>query len=402
MITVAEARARILAGTAPVAAETVALGEAWGRVLAADVAARVTQPPADLSAMDGYAVRAAEANAGAALTVAGQAPAGRPHRAALGQGEAVRIFTGAYVPEGADGILLQEDARAEGPRVTATDTVTPGRWIRRRGLDFAAGQVLLPAGRRLSARDIGLAAAANHPFLSVRRAPRVAILATGDEILLPGDPPREAAIYSSNSFALAAMIRALGGQPAILPVAPDDRGAIAALLDSAASADVIVTTGGASVGEHDLVREALEALGYGLDFWRIAMRPGKPLFHGRREGRAAVLGLPGNPVSAFVCGLLFLAPLLAALQGDAAFALPRARYRLGRDLPANDKREDHLRAALVTAPDGVVEALPAALQDSSMLRVLAEAEALVIRAPHAPAIARGAEVEAIPLRALGL
>jgi molybdopterin molybdotransferase len=402
VIPVAEARARILAGVAPVAAETVALTEAWGRVLAGDVAARVTQPPADLSAMDGYAVRAAEANTGRALLVAGQAPAGRPHGAPLGAGEAVRIFTGAYVPEGADGILLQEDARAEAGAVTATDGVTPGRWIRRRGLDFAEGQVLLPAGRRLGARDVGLAAAANHAFLSVRRRPRVAILATGDEIMLPGEPVRAAAIYSSNSFALAAMIRALGGEPSILPVAPDARDAIAALVAGAMDADVIVTTGGASVGEHDLVREVLESLGYALDFWRIAMRPGKPLFHGRREGRAAVLGLPGNPVSAFVCAVLFLAPLLAALQGHAGYALPQARYRLGRDLPENDKREDYLRASLVTAPDGVVEALPAPVQDSSMLRVLAEAEALVIRAPHAPALARGAEVEAIPLAALGL
>jgi molybdopterin molybdotransferase len=402
MIPVAEARARILAGAAPVAAETVALTEAWGRVLAADLRARVTQPPADVSAMDGYAVRAAEANAGAALRIAGEAPAGRPFAAALGAGEAVRVFTGAHLPAGADAILLQEDARAEGAAVTAAEPVTPGRWIRRRGLDFAEGQVLLPAGRRLTARDIGLAAAANHAFLTVRRRPRVAILATGDEILLPGEAPRAGAIYSSNSFALAALTHAMGGAPTILPVAPDERAEIGARIAAARDADVIVTTGGASVGEHDLVREALEGLGYALDFWRIAMRPGKPLFHGRREGGAAVLGLPGNPVSAFVCGVLFLAPLLAALQGREGFALPRARFRLGRDLPANDRREDYLRASLVTAPDGVVEALPAPVQDSSMLRVLAEADALLVRAPQAPALARGTEVEAIPLAALGL
>ncbi|MCU0887396.1 MAG: molybdopterin molybdotransferase MoeA [Rubritepida sp.] len=402
MISVEEARARILAGAAPVAAETVALTEAWGRVLAADVAARVTQPPADLSAMDGYALRAAEAQDGAALRLAGIAPAGRPHGAPLGAGEAVRIFTGAHVPEGADAILLQEDAEAGEGLVRAREAVTPGRWIRRRGLDFTEGQVLLPAGRRLGARDVGLAAAGNHAFLAVRRAPRVAILATGDEILLPGEPARPAAIYSSNSFALAAMVRAAGGVPLILPVAPDAREAIAALVAGAMGQDLIVTTGGASVGEHDLVREALEELGYALDFWRIAMRPGKPLFHGRRAGSAPVLGLPGNPVSAFVCGVLFLVPLLAALLAREGFALPRARFRLGRDLPANDRREDYLRAALVPAPDGVIEAIPAAAQDSSMLRVLAEAEALVIRAPEAPALARGAEVEAIPLAALGL
>lgn len=403
MIPVAEARARILAGIRPVSAETVPLAAAAGRVLAAPVRARVTQPPADVSAMDGYALRAAEANAGAALRVVGAAPAGRPFPGRLGPGEALRIFTGAPLPEGADAILLQEDARLDDQgRVTAADQVTPGRWIRPRGLDFAEGDVLLEAGRRLGAREIGLAAAANHPFLAVRRAPRVAILATGDEILLPGEAPRPGAIYSSNSFALAALATAAGGAPEILPVAPDDAGAIGALIAGAASADVLLTTGGASVGEHDLVRAALEAEGYALDFWRIAMRPGKPLFHGRRAGGPAVLGLPGNPVSALVCGVLFLLPLLAALLGREGWALPLARLRLGRDLPANDRREDYLRARLVPAPDGVVEALPFERQDSSMLRLLAEAEALVIRPPHAPPLPRGAEVEAIPFAALGV
>lgn len=402
MIPVSEARARILAGVRPVSAETVALTAAAGRVLAAPVFSRVTQPPADVSAMDGYAVIAAEANAGQALEVVGAAPAGRPFAGALGPGQAVRIFTGAEVPAGADGILPQEDARVEAGRVTATDHVTPGRWVRRRGLDFSEGQALLAAGRRLGPREIGLAAAANHAFLTVRRAPRVAILATGDEILLPGEPARPASIYSSNSFALAAMIRAAGGEAEILPVAPDDPAAIRALVASAARADVLVTSGGASVGEHDLVRAALEAEGYGLDFWRIAMRPGKPLFHGRKAPGPAVLGLPGNPVSAFVCGVLFLLPLLAALLGCEGWALPLARHRLGRDLPENDRREDYLRARLVTAEDGVVEAIPAERQDSSMLRVLAEADALVIRAANAPALAKGAEVVVIPLAALGV
>ena len=331
----------------------------------------------------------------------GAARAGEGFAGRVGPGEAVRIFTGAHVPEGADGILLQEDARAEDGRVTATDSVAPGRWIRRRGLDFAEGDVLLPAGRRLTARDIGLAAAGNHPFLPVRRRPRVAILATGDEIMLPGEPARDAAIYSSNSFALAALIRAAGGEAVILPVAPDDRAAITGLIRDAAGHDLLLTTGGASVGEHDLVRDALEAAGYSLDFWRIAMRPGKPLFHGRGPA-GAVLGLPGNPVSAFVCAVLFLLPLLAALQGSGDFALPVTRHRLGADLPANDTREDYLRAELRPAPDGVAEAVPAARQDSSMLRVLAGADVLVIRAPHAPPAAAGTEVEAISLTALGL
>lgn len=407
MIPVAEARARILAAVRPVSAETIPLTAALGRVLAAPVLSRVTQPPADVSAMDGYAVLAAEAHAGQPLEVIGAAPAGRPFAGRIGPGQAVRIFTGAEVPEGADAILPQEDARPEAGRVIATDPVAPGRWIRKRGLDFTEGETLLSAGRRLGPREIGLAAASNHAFLTVRRAPRLAILATGDEILLPGEPARPAAIYSSNSFALAAMIRAAGGEAEILPVAPDDLAAIRALIASAAAADVLVTSGGASVGEHDLVREALEAEGYGLDFWRIAMRPGKPLFHGRRapqggQGGPVVLGLPGNPVSAFVCGVLFLLPLLAALLGRQGWALPIARHRLGRDLPENDRREDYLRARLIPAADGVVEAVPADRQDSSMLRVLAEADALILRAPHAPALAKGAEVEAIPFAGLGL
>ncbi|WP_075822701.1 molybdopterin molybdotransferase MoeA, partial [Roseomonas sp. TAS13] len=310
MIPVSEALRRILDALPPVPAETVSLPEAWNRVLAAPVAARLTQPPADVSAMDGYAVRAAEAVEGASLAVTGAAPAGHPFAGTVGPGEAVRIFTGGFVPEGADGILLQEDATAEGARVTVRETVRPGRWIRRRGLDFAAGEELLSPGRRLTARDIGLAAAANHPWLAVHRRPRIGILATGDEIALPGDPLPPGGIVSSNAHALAALVRGAGGDPVILPIVADDSTAIAMAARAAEGCDLLATTGGASVGEHDLVQSALGPQGFALDFWRIAMRPGKPLIWGHLRG-VPLLGLPGNPVSALVCGVLFLRPALS-------------------------------------------------------------------------------------------
>ena len=385
MIPVSEALRRILDALPPVPAETVSLPEAWNRVLAAPVAARLTQPPADVSAMDGYAVRAAEAVEGASLAVTGAAPAGHPFAGTVGPGEAVRIFTGGFVPEGADGILLQEDATAEGDRVTVRETVRPGRWIRRRGLDFAAGEELLSPGRRLTARDIGLAAAANHAWLTVHRRPRIGILATGDEIALPGDPLPPGGIVSSNAHALAALVRGAGGDPVILPIVADDSTAIAMAARAAEGCDLLATTGGASVGEHDLVQSALGPQGFALDFWRIAMRPGKPLIWGHLRG-VPLLGLPGNPVSALVCGVLFLRPAIARLAG----------------LPENDRREDYLRASLEATGADLPVATPFAAQDSSMLKTLARADALVLRAPHAPALTAGETVEIIDLAALGV
>jgi molybdopterin molybdotransferase len=401
MLPLAEARARILSALQPTEAETVPLPQAWGRVLAAPVVARLTQPPADVSAMDGYAVRAADAVAGARLTVIGAAPAGHPFAGEVGPGQAVRIFTGAPVPTGADAILLQEDAEAEGGMVRVKESVRPGRWIRRRGLDFSEGEVLLPAGRRLSARDIGLAAAASHPWLTVHRRPRVGILATGDEIVLPGEPLPPGGIVSSNSHALAALVRAGGGEPLLLPIARDDRQAIAAAARAARHLDLLVTTGGASVGEHDLIRDALGPEGFELGFWKIAMRPGKPLIWGRL-GQTPLLGLPGNPVSALVCGVQFLLPALAALQGLPAGGPPVRPARAGADLAANDARFDHLRASLVAGEDGVPVATPAAVQDSSMLATLARAEALILREPFAPALPRGAMVEVVVLAEIGV
>jgi len=401
LLPVEEARARILAALTPTAAETVALTEGAGRVLARPVIARLTQPPADVSAMDGYAVRAADAVAGAVLTVIGAAPAGRPFAGEVGPGQAVRIFTGGVVPAGADAILLQEEATAEADRVRVNETVRPGRWIRRRGLDFAEGQEVVPAGRRLTARDIGLAAAANNPWLAVHRRPRIGILATGDEIALPGEPIPPGGIVSSNAHALAALVRANGGEPVVLPIAPDDTAAIAEVAGTAHAFDLLVTTGGASVGEHDLIQKALGGEGFELGFWRIAMRPGKPLIWGRL-GRTPVLGLPGNPVSALVCGVVFLMPAIARLSGLPAAAPPTRRVITAVPLPENDRRADHLRARLAVDADGRLVATPAPVQDSSMLATLARADALLLRAPFAPALPAGAEVEAILLAELGV
>jgi molybdopterin molybdotransferase len=401
MISVEEARNRILDSLSATPAETVPLASGWSRILARPVLSRVTQPPADVSAMDGYAVRAAEALAGAMLTVIGTAPAGHPFAGSVGPGEAVRIFTGSFVPPGADAILLQEDAEATDGRVRVTETVRLGRWIRARGLDFAAGEELLPAGKRLTARDIGLAAAANHAWLAVHRAPRIGILATGDEIALPGDPIPAGGIVSSNAHALAALVRATGGDPLVLPIAPDDRDAIAQAAIAARACDLLVTTGGASVGDHDLVQAALGPQGFELDFWQIAMRPGKPLIWGRL-GATPVLGLPGNPVSAMVCAVQFLIPAIERLSGLPGGPPRTLRALAGAPLAENDRRFDHLRATLAAGADGQPVATPFPLQDSSMLKVLSRAEALILRAPQAPALPAGAVVEIIQLCDLGI
>jgi len=401
MISVDEARARILAELGATAAETVPLADAWGRVAARPVTARLTQPPQDVSAMDGFAVRAADATLGASLRLRGAAPAGHPWSGTLGAGDALRLFTGSIVPDGADGILLQEDATWDSTAVTVKEAVKSGRHIRRAGQDFAAGDVLVPAGKRLNARDIGLAAAGNNAWVAVRRRPRVAILATGDEIALPGDPIPPGGIVSSNSHALAALVRAAGGDALVLPIAPDDRDAIAAAADAARVCDVLVTTGGASVGEHDLIQEALGSRGLRIDFWKIAMRPGKPLIHGRL-GEVPLLGLPGNPVSALITAILFLVPALAVLSGLPAAPPPVSRATLGADLPANDLRADHLRARLAPGADGMPVATAFTRQDSAMLRLLAESDALILRAPHAPAAKAGEIVDIIRLDTLGL
>jgi molybdopterin molybdotransferase len=401
MISVEEARERILASLHPTPGEVVALPDAWGRVTVTPVIARLTQPPADVSAMDGYALRAADGTLGAVLKVIGSAPAGHPFDSSVAAGQALRIFTGSVVPAGADAILLQEDATATGTEVRVNEAVTAGRHIRRAGQDFGAGDAVIPAGRRITARDAGLAAAANHPWLTVHRMPRVAILATGDEIAMPGEPIPSGGIVSSNSHALAALVRATGGEPIVLPVARDTREAVAAVADAVHGVDMLVTTGGASVGDHDLVIESLQSRGMTLDFWQIAMRPGKPLLYGQL-GAVPVLGLPGNPVSAMVCAILFLLPALSRLTGLPAGPPPTIQAFAGAALRANDHRADHLRATVTADAQGRVVVTPFPVQDSAMLRRLAHADALILRAPNAPAVAEGAEVTAIRLDSLGI
>jgi molybdopterin molybdotransferase len=401
LLSVEEARNRILAGLHPTPAEVVALAEAWNRVSAGPVVARLTQPPSDVSAMDGYALRAADGSLHASLHVIGAAPAGHPFAGTIGPGQIVRLFTGSVVPAGADAILLQEDATRDGDTVTVNETVVAGRHIRRAGQDFARGDVVLPAGRKLTARDVGLAAAANHPWLTVHRRPRVGILATGDEIALPGEPIPPGGIVSSNAHALAALVRAGGGEPVVLPIAADTEEAVAAVADSIVGMDLLVTTGGASVGDHDLVISGLRTRGLQLDFWQIAMRPGKPLLFGRM-GAVPVLGLPGNPVSAIVCSILFLVPALARLSGLPAAPPPTTTGILGVPVRENDRRADHLRSTIATGPDGRLVVTPFDVQDSAMLRRLAHADALVLRAPHAPALPAGAEVPIIRLDSLGI
>lgn len=401
MISVEEARTRILAGLHPTPAEIVALANAWNRVTSAPVVARLTQPPSDVSAMDGYALRSADGTLGATLKVIGAAPAGHPFEGTVGPGQIVRLFTGSVVPAGADSILLQEDATRDGDVVRVNEATVAGRHIRRAGQDFSQGDAVIAAGRRMTARDVGLAAAANHPWVSVHRRPRVGILATGDEIAMPGEPIPTGGIVSSNSHALAALVRAAGGEPIVLPIAADTKEAVAEVADAIAGMDMLVTTGGASVGDHDLVISGLQTRGLVVDFWQIAMRPGKPLLFGQL-GAVPVLGLPGNPVSAMVCAILFLLPALSRLSGLPAAPPPVTTAILGVPVKANDRRADHLRSIIASDSDGRLVVTPFPVQDSAMLRRLAQADALVLRAPNAPALPAGSEVPIIRLDSLGL
>jgi molybdopterin molybdotransferase len=405
LISVEEALARVLASVAsPLAAESVALEDALGRTLAEDVRALRTQPPFANSAMDGYALIAADAAATPArLKVIGESAAGRGFEGVVKPGEAVRIFTGAPMPAGADTVLIQENARREGDALIVDALEAPGRNVRAAGLDFHDGERLLAAGRRLTPRDLALAAAANHARLNVRRRPRVAILATGDELVRPGAARGPAQIVASNNYAVAGVVAASGGEPVDLGIAADDRQALAKSFARAAElkADVLVTLGGASVGDYDLVQQALIESGLELGFWRIAMRPGKPLMHGRL-GEMKVLGLPGNPVSSVVCAVLFLRPLLLALLGDPNAAADASETaRLGADVGANDLRQDYLRATLAEE-NGAWRATPVESQDSSLVKLLAASQCLIVRKPHAPAAQRGEECRVLRFDHLGL
>jgi len=395
LLSVDDALARLLAGVDGLPAENVPLTEAHGRVLAAPLVARLTQPPFDASAMDGYAVRAADAGSvGARLKVIGESAAGRGFGGRIEVGEALRIFTGAPLPAGADAVVIQEDTRREGDAVIISQASFAGENVRPMGNDIRAGAALFPAGRRLGARDLMLVASSGHGAVSVARRPTVAILATGDELVPPGETPGPDQIVSSIPVGLAGMVAAAGGEPRLMGIARDSLADLDAKIAAAGEADILVTIGGASVGDHDLVQKALTARGLSLAFWRIAMRPGKPLMYGRLGGQR-VLGLPGNPVSAALCAQIFLLPLIRALQGGRAVR-PTTVGVLAEPLEANGPRQHYMRARIVEAgPPPRVAALPR--QDSSLVGVLAEADCLIVVPPGAPAQAAGTQVTVLQL-----
>jgi molybdopterin molybdotransferase len=396
LLPVAEALARILDGVTPLEAESVDLLQARGRVLAEDVVARLTQPPFDASAMDGYAVRAADiAAVPAVLTVTGESQAGRRFDGTVAAREAVRIFTGAAVPQGADTVVIQENTERSQDRLTVLEAPKSGANVRTAGGDFTADRTVLAAGRILDAGAITLAAAAGHAQLSVRRKPLVAILATGDELIEPGSgEPGPDQIVSSNPYGLAALVERAGGVARLLGIAGDTREALADKLAAASGADILVTIGGASVGDRDLVRPVLEARGLKLNFWKIAMRPGKPMLFGRLDGMR-MLGLPGNPNSCLVTASVFLVPLIHGLLGRAEAPAQTQTVLLAAGLDANGPRQHYMLAVL--EPGSPPRVRPLASQDSGRISSLVAADVMIVRAPDAPALAAGASVEVLPI-----
>lgn len=396
LLPVDDARARILEGLVPGDAERCALAEAMGRVVASDVASRLSLPPEAVSAMDGYAIRVADCQTvGATLTRIGESAAGRPWDGRLGPGQAVRIFTGAVVPDGADGIILQEDVEAgsetDGAVITVNEVPRDGKFIRPAGLDVTAGDIILTAGTVMSARLISLATSAGHTDISVWRRPHIGVLSTGDELVLPGDVPERGQIISSNATYLAAFIRACGAVPVDLGIARDRAGAMLEQVRAASlPLDMVVTTGGASVGTHDHLVSDLSSAGTELGFWKIAMRPGKPLLHGRIDG-IPLLGLPGNPVSSAVCANIFLRPAIAQLSGSKHRPQMIAA-ELTEALRENDQRQDYLRSSLRYGEDGRARVTPARKQDSSMISIYANADALIVRPPFDAAKSAGDQV----------
>jgi molybdopterin molybdotransferase len=398
MISVEEALERILSKGSITDIEELPLNQCLGRILAQDITSRRTQPPQAVSAMDGYALRVEYAVEGNSVIRVGEAPAGGSYDGVVNAGETVRIFTGGPVPAGADAIVLQEDVEiADDGAIIIGETAKKDQHIRPAGVDFKEGDVLLEAGRQISAADVGLLASMDWPLVPARRRPKVAILATGDELVLPGEPLGPNQIVSSNSFALASLVEQAGGEALDLGIAKDVLDDIKAKTALAADCDILVTVGGASVGERDLVQHALGEMGLTLDFWKIAMRPGKPLIFGQL-GEQLMIGLPGNPVSAMVCATLYLAPLIRSMLGMNTPSLPISQARLGAPLKANKARQDYMRATLEPQEDGTLNVTPFDLQDSSVLSLFAHADALIIRPPHAEEAAAGDMVPIIRLR----
>jgi len=397
LLSVNEALSRILEGVEPVAHETVPLIEAAGRVLANDVTASWDQPPFNASAMDGYAVQKSDVKEPpATLDVIGEAAAGRPWAGTILPGRAVRIFTGAALPDGADAIVIQENTERHGDKLLVKEGMPDPAHIRAKGGDFKAGATLLKAGEMLNARNILLAAAAGHATLAVRRKPVVAILATGDELVEPGQAPGPGQIVSSNPYGLASMICSWGGEALLLGIARDTKGALAEKIEAASCADVLVTIGGASVGDHDLVAPALQAAGTEISFWKIAMRPGKPMMFGRR-GTQRVLGLPGNPVSSMICGRVFLVPLIMRMLVRSTEGAHHLRARVAAPLEANGPRAHFMRAKLGHDANGDTVVTPLANQDSSLMSALASADCLIVREVGAAPLPAGAPVDVLPI-----
>lgn len=392
MISVDEALARCFALVSPLGTETVPLRAALGRIMPQPATARLTQPPFPASAMDGYALQGDPAP-GDRFTVIGEAGAGHAFAGTIGPGQAVRIFTGAPVPEGATRVVIQEDVEAQGTTITLRPNADKGSHIRPAGQDFKLGDQLSP--RRLRANDLALLASMNHPEVTVTRRPVVAIIPTGDELVMPGEAPRADQIIASNSYALAALAEAEGAEARLLPIARDTEEELFTVLSMTEGADLVVTIGGASVGDHDLVGRVAESMGMERAFYKIAMRPGKPLMAGRLRG-TPMLGLPGNPVSSIVCGHLFMLPMIRAMLGLGQGAPQTRRAVLAQDTPANGPRTHYMRARLSPGP-GLPRITPFARQDSALLTILTEADALMIHAKDGPALPAGTEVDYLPI-----
>ncbi|MEM7044193.1 MAG: gephyrin-like molybdotransferase Glp [Pseudomonadota bacterium] len=396
MISVEEALSRITRAFAALPMEWIALTDARGRVLAEDLVATRDQPHQDISAMDGYAVRSADLASGQAiLTQIGEAPAGGRFDGVVGPGQTVRIFTGGPVPEGADAIAIQENAEVDGSRISLTGKLSKGRFIRPAGMDVKSGSVVLAAGTILGPRELGLAAGLNRVWLQVRRRPRIALLATGDELVRPGEPLGPDRIVTTNSITLAMMIESWGGNAVDLGIIEDRADAFADVVPALAGVDLIVTLGGASVGDRDLVRQVLGEKGLMLDFWKIAMRPGKPLMFGH-VADVPLLGLPGNPVSSAVCAILFVKAVIRSLQGLDPIPM-EVRATLEANLDANDERQDYLRGTARWEADGRLTVTPAKRQDSAMFALFANADCLIKRPPFAEKAKVGDLVSIIPL-----